>query len=392
MKKYSLDFIKETAKNKNGECLIDNYIDNKQQLVWKCNICNFIWKTCFSNIIKGTWCPNCKIQSKKYSKEFIDNFSNERNIKLISDYTNCLDNLFWQCNICNNIWKSTLNRLVYKNSTCPQCSSGLYERICKIYFEQLFNNKFPKIKPSWLRNDKNNIMELDGYCEELKLAFEHNGEQHYSNNWKYQIDLEQRKLDDLKKIELCKQHNVTLVVIPELISITKISQLKKLIKNELSKVNYNIPENYDSINIDLSFAYSKNNDKIDELKNYAINNNGEFLSEYYVGSHEKYKWKCNACKQIWEASINSVISRKSWCPNCNGSKKGTIEEMNILAKNKNGECLSDVYYSRHIKLLWKCNVCNTKWEAKPGTIMHRHTWCPSCAKAKKLKSNFVTMP
>ena len=52
------------------------------------------------------------------------------------------------------------------------------EEECRDIFEQLFAKPFPKLRV--LRNPvtKENL-ELDGYNEELKLAFEYNGRQHY---------------------------------------------------------------------------------------------------------------------------------------------------------------------------------------------------------------------
>ena len=43
----------------------------------------------------------------------------------------------------------------------------------------MFGAKFPKLRPDWLVGPNGKRLELDGYCKEFCLAFEHHGEQHY---------------------------------------------------------------------------------------------------------------------------------------------------------------------------------------------------------------------
>jgi hypothetical protein len=61
-------------------------------------------------------------------------------------------------------------------------------------------------------------MELDGYCEELKIAFEYNGIHHYKpheNNFRGGNAMFQRTIEnDALKTKLCAERGVTLVVIP----------------------------------------------------------------------------------------------------------------------------------------------------------------------------------
>jgi hypothetical protein len=67
-------------------------------------------------------------------------------------------------------------------------------------------------------------MELDGYNEELALAFEYQGIQHYEYNTHFHKnfeDFEQRVKDDLLKRELCKIKGVTLIEIPYTIDYDK---------------------------------------------------------------------------------------------------------------------------------------------------------------------------
>lgn len=103
-----------------------------------------------------------------------------------------------------------------KVSTINYGSKG--ECICREVLERRFGKPFPRKRPSWLVNSKTGKrMELDCYCEELKLAAEYNGKQHYE--WPNQTGqskekfIDQVKRDKLKEV-LCQRQGVRLIVVP----------------------------------------------------------------------------------------------------------------------------------------------------------------------------------
>ena len=75
--------------------------------------------------------------------------------------------------------------------------------------------KFPTQRPNWLINEERNRLELDGYNEELKIAFEYQGEQHFSplhnNFFGGKEALAKRQNHDNIKKELCEKNEVFLL-------------------------------------------------------------------------------------------------------------------------------------------------------------------------------------
>lgn len=96
------------------------------------------------------------------------------------------------------------------------CSKG--EHICREYLERRFKKPFPNIRPSWIVNpETGRKLELDCYNEELKLACEYNGAQHYKFVKAYHKtheDFEKQLFRDKIKEEACVNHKVFLITVP----------------------------------------------------------------------------------------------------------------------------------------------------------------------------------
>ena len=175
-----------------------------------------------SNLKLGKWCRKCSytIISEKLRGSFhdIQQLIEERGGQCISkpeDYINQHQKLKIQCNKDHIFERRSTN--LKRGDWCPGCSQGKFEKICRSFFEEIFQDEFPKERPKWLINSRGNQMELDGYNKGLGLAFEAQGEQHYRAVAHFDQtlkDLEQRIKDDLTKLELCKQKNVILIQIP----------------------------------------------------------------------------------------------------------------------------------------------------------------------------------
>lgn len=105
---------------------------------------------------------------------------------------------------------------------------GFYrEEQCRAILESLYpGHKFPSTRPEWLINPRTGErLELDGYCPELHLAFEYNGEQHYVYPNKFHSSKEKfldYKARDIIKRILCDIHGVYLLVIPYTIPVVSL--------------------------------------------------------------------------------------------------------------------------------------------------------------------------
>lgn len=99
------------------------------------------------------------------------------------------------------------------------------EERCRFVIETLTGRSFPSARPSWLMNPlSRRCLELDCYNEELKLAIEYNGIQHYrsvgfnADKMKFR---DQVYRDRLKAL-LCQKNGVRLIVVPHTIKGTDI--------------------------------------------------------------------------------------------------------------------------------------------------------------------------
>ncbi len=261
-KANSIDYARSIARNKGGKCISDTYTNNSMPMRWKCGACSHEWTATAASIQGGSWCPRCAgrlppdealVELKRLASQRGGTCLSERYLGarakhlwrcaeghewaappysiragtwckkclgrerltlidmqktarmmggkcLSSEYINSDQKLHWRCAE-GHEWFA-VGYHVRGGHWCPTCMAGNSERICKDILERMFGKPFLKAKPAWLLNGRGKRMELDGYCEELQIAFEYHGIQHYQHIDHFHRNgksLSLRQLDDERK-------------------------------------------------------------------------------------------------------------------------------------------------------------------------------------------------
>jgi hypothetical protein len=297
----------------------------RTRLICRCNICSHEWMPLWNSIQGGSGCPICGRQrmaeSRRLSFEHVKTHLAKRGIELLAgEYRNskaplhvrfscgceghadfnsvrsgrrcakCAPNARvtladyhqlaalhggrlldaaatvrqsakWRCRKGHDFPRPYSN-IQQSGTFCPFCSEGLSERICRAAAEQLFNMSFKKRKLRGVRGVGGRYLELDAYCESLKLAIEHNGPQHYrpvrfGNQTKTEAEncFRKQKEHDRRRREFCCANEITLIQVPELGKRTRTEDLKKFIGAECRKANFKLPEGFAGAHLKLDASH-----------------------------------------------------------------------------------------------------------------------------------------
>ncbi len=387
---FSINHLKQVAKKNKGLLLTKKYYGVTANYKWQCSKGHKFFARADS-IKRGQWCRKCAEDSKRSSIEKMNQMAKKRGGKCLSKrYVSAHKPLKWECKNGHQWYAAAAN--IRGNSTlrpewCPYCSNTfLSEEICRTIFEQIFDNKFLKKRPTWLVNSDGNRMELDGYCENLKLAFEYQGKQHFnlSSFITSQKDLDKRQKDDRRKKYLCKKNKVQLIVINYR---DNLDNLPNIIKERLNK-NSKI---YKKANFNKKIKLVKSwhiKDRIDEMHKIAQSRGGKCLSESYINNSTKLKWQCSK-GHVWFAVPFSIKNNGTWCKICsykninperyNLSRAKGLEILKKIAKKNNAKILTKTYKNRQQLIKWEC-VNGHKFSEKSSLLKNRKIFCKECGK------------
>lgn len=318
-------------------------------------------------------CLKCRGGGKNTIDEAKE-IAKQRNGECLSDiYINNISKLLWKCNN-NHEWAATFSSIKNSNSWCPECNINVDEEISRHIFNTMFDTKFIKVRPNWLDsleldgyNEHLNLgFEYNGIQHYKFSKLYH----------KSSKDFESQQERDKRKVNLCIKNNVILIIIPYTIKSIDIQQFiidqckyknikipfpkildintfkhiyspknQQMLKIE-EKVNEKngriIEENCSYIHSNYKFEVecnighrwktswsalkqnkwcpkcSRRNPKhtIEEMKEIAKKNNGLCLSTEYIACNKKLLWKCNICLKQWEAVPNSIM-HGHWYGNIN---------------------------------------------------------------------------
>lgn len=122
---------------------------------------------------------------------------------------------------------------------------------------------------------------------------------------------------------------------------------------------------------------------VESLGALAKSKGGRFLSRTYRGSTVNHRWRCAAGHE-WEATP-SRVGGGSWCRKCaHERRKLTISDLQKMAADQRGVCLSQDYLGIHKAHQWRCRLGH-EWEASVHSI-RKGSWCPKCWNLRRGKT------
>jgi hypothetical protein len=364
--------------------LASGKIRHKDYLSFRCAK-GHVWKTmAFCIRRSGTWCRKCHCERSRLPLDEARSLAKERGGELLSTtYRNAHTALRWRCGA-GHVFRSTWN-CVTRGRWCPKCKQGRGERIVRAYFEALFGEPFPRCRPAWLEGLRGVPLELDGYCQQRAIAFEHQGMHHYRSVKHYggSTDLPQVRAHDRLKRRLCYERGVALIEVPEIGAGLPLPELRNFIVESCDKAGVPVPlsRRHISINIGGTYCSAEDRKKYDKLKLLVESRGGQLLSTEYVTARTPMRVMCE-CGHEWESPYYSLL--KNWCVKCrnrgsqlrqrNRSRSefcaGTVfDRAKREADEREVRCLSRTYVSARLPLNWKCKKCGYVWAAPACRIL-----------------------
>jgi hypothetical protein len=207
----SLELAKSTALARGGICLSARYANSTTLMEWQCAE-GHRWRAALNNIKNGgRWCPVC---AGHY--DHLPNLQKKAAMLggkcLASRYESAKIKVPWECAM-GHRWEASSDSVLNGGRWCPCCPYKSENEIRGI-FEEATGLPFQKTR-GILPNAR---LELDGYCEKWRIAFEYQGIQHYEYTPHFHrnglSDLAAQQQRDRQKEELCDEAWIALVIVP----------------------------------------------------------------------------------------------------------------------------------------------------------------------------------
>lgn len=245
---------------------------------------------------------------------------------------------------------------------------NLSEERCRQCIEFIFGQEFPNV---WgiIKNPKTNrSMQFDGYNEQLKIAFEYQGEQHYSwencigktEEKKKQNFIKNIKNDEIK-LNLCEKEDIQLLKIKYFENYKEDKQYLEHVIKELIMLNDEVINSYLSsiekqVN-EFKIDYSKlptNERYLEPLRKIAESNGGKLISTQYINNNTKLEFEDkNGNRFFRKPGEVKDIKNPRWSPyelKQIRVPEYKLKEIKNLIESKGGKLISKEYINTKTKI------------------------------------------
>ncbi len=309
---------------------------DREDHVWVRCAFDHLWRGRYDNLAKHHWCPHCAGVAPD-TIEAMRALAESRGGQCLStEYKNGKTNLEWVCAF-NHKWPATPNNVKNCGSWCKDCRKiNVGEELVRATLEEAFPDELFNSTRSvpWM-----NKLELDGYNEERKLAFEFQGKQHYERvpHFQRKEGAFEAQLDrDARTRAQCAANGVKLLEVPYTIGIKNI---RMHVRQMLIEAEYKIAP----IEIDDAEFYNRvrarnstNEKQFARALAVITRKGGTCVSTQYIGYRAPLSIICGE-GHPFEASLEAIDQAPHrgprFCPECGGTRRKSPEELREIVES-----------------------------------------------------------
>lgn len=305
---YHLDILRKIAESKGGKLISTEYLGAKVKLEFEDSAGRrFFMAATDVKQPKGSWSPyesGNVYNNPEYHFNEIKKIAESKGGKVISKkYISAktkmeFENIFGRRFFCtaNQIKKGIWSHFEIIN---------ISEERCRQCIEFIFEQEFPNVWGIIKKPKTNRSMQFDGYNKKLNMAFEYQGEQHYSweqcrgkTEEKKKQNFEKYFKNDLEKLNLCKEKNIYLIPVKYFENCKEDKQYLEHVIKELKMLDDEVINSYLSsvekqVN-EFKIDYSKlptNERYLEPLRKIAESNGGKLISRQYINNNTKLEFE-----------------------------------------------------------------------------------------------------
>ena len=360
--------VQEIARQHGGACLSEAYSSGDELLRWRCAK-GHEWEATADKIRHRSWCPECLAEPKvRLSIEDMKASARERGGECISSsYTDPNIPLRWRCAE-GHEWDAIPEFVRIRGTWCPRCAHPLQKELAQVQADaRALGGEL--ISPSFL-----GVVKPHRYRCRLGHEFEALPARVALGNWCSRCG--QNVAHDLDRLREAVARRGGEIVSEECGKSSDRIRVRCREGHEWEARQSNLMGG--------SWCRKCANEAktgrpvlrltLADMHAAAAKRGGECLSEHYVNSSTKLRWRCRLGHE-WD-TIPAKIRSGSWCPVCANKTRGTIDAIRSIALEHGGECLSEKYQNHKDLLRFRCVVGHLFMAT--GTAIKSGTWCPTC--------------
>lgn len=383
----ALQKMQAAATKFGGKLLSKSGRDIQDEYRWECKEGHRFDRTGYDVIHRDRWCTTCNPTRVDLSraKELVEARGGELLTKGTIDSKTKLSIV---CNLGHHFKKSWNEMASNRAQWCDTCSSkSKSEEMARTVLEQLSGLSFPKKRPEWLAYEGRRL-ELDGFNEQSKVAFEYQGQQHYDTKGVYggtKEKLERRKKIDETKRQLCAEQDVYLI---EIAYTVRPEKFKEEILSELIRLDYPNISAFDwTIVPDLDKAFIRE-DRLEELREAMASKNLKLLSKKWIDVSTEYQYECQKCGDKSQKEGRNFLKSRGpdGCKKCAmevtaelvAERKLGMKRLNEIANTHKAKLVSTEYLTVKDQYKWICEEGHEVTRTIPDIERSGHL-CTECA-------------